>query len=238
MPDRSIQPAAGTILIVGASRGLGLAIAAEFLRRDWQVIGTVRSRGRTGLHDLSDLHRARLEIETLDITEPDEIGALRNRLSGRSLDMLFVNAGIATGDQQARIGDIATDEFLQVMLTNALSPMRVIDALENLVPADGLIGVMSSGQGSIANNTVGMRDLYRASKAALNMLMKSFAARETRDSRAMLLMAPGWIKTDLGGPDAPFTLEESAPKLVDLLLSKRTKPGLDYLDRDGKTVPW
>lgn len=97
------------------------------------------------------------------------------------------------------------------MTTNALSPMRVIESLQDLVPATGIIGAMSSGQGSIGNNTTGMREVYRASKAALNMFMRSFAARQSEQSRTMLLMAPGWIRTDLGGPDAPFSIQESIP---------------------------
>jgi len=226
------------ILIVGASRGLGLALAAEFAERGWAVIGTVRGRGRTELHDLAEVYAGQVEIETIDITMPDQIAALRSRLTGRAIDMLFVNAGITTADQNVHVGQVGTEEFVDVMVTNALSPMRVIEALQDLVPADGLIGVMSSGQGSITNNIVGLREVYRGSKAALNQLMRSFAAREKEAPRAMLLLAPGWIRTALGGPQATFTIEESAPILVDLMIEKRSRPGLEYLDRDGKTVPW
>jgi NAD(P)-dependent dehydrogenase (short-subunit alcohol dehydrogenase family) len=228
----------GTALIIGASRGLGLGLVAELLGRGWRVIATARAGRTGGLEDLARNDPDLLQIETLDVDRPDQIQALRDRLSGQSLDMLFVNAGVTTYDPNARIDDVATDEFVRVMVTNALGPMRVLAALEHLVPADGLIGAMSSGQGSLTNNTMGMRDVYRASKAALNMCMRSFAAREANPPRALLLMAPGWIKTELGGPDAPFTLAESIPKLVDLLLSKRGRPGLEYLDRDGNTVHW
>lgn len=224
------------ILIVGASRGLGLGIAGEYLARGWDVIGTVRAGARTPLHDLADAHPGRVTIETLDITAPDQIAALRERLSGRTLDTLFVNAGTTTHDPLVGIGTVDTDEFNHVLVTNTLSPMRVVEAFADLVPATGLIGVMTSGQGSIANNKNGRGDVYRASKAALNMLMQGFAARHP--DRAALLLAPGWIKTALGGPDAPFTLEESVPILVDLLLSARGTPGLRYRDRFGADVPW
>ena len=116
--------------------------------------------------------------------------------------------------------------------------MRVVSALADLVPADGLIAVMSSGQGSIANNEFGGRETYRASKAALNQLMRSFAAREAEASRAMVLLAPGWVRTDLGGPDATYSIEETTPLLVDLLLARRGRAGLAYLDRFGRDVPW
>lgn len=105
-------------------------------------------------------------------------------------------------------------------------------------PPTGLIRVMSSGQGSIANNERGQRELYRGSKAALNMFMRSFAARHAGMTRAMVVMAPGWIRTALGGADAPLSLEDTIPNLVDVLLSKQRRPGLEYLDYLGRTVPW
>lgn len=225
-------------LIVGASRGLGHAMAAEFLDRGWDVIGTVRdTTSRTPLHDLADHADGRVTIEQLDINDTGRLPLLHEALAGRRPDVLFVNAGI-TLNEQTPIGAVTTADFIDVMVTNALSPMRVIEALEDLVAPAGLIGVMSSGQGSITNNTTGGREVYRGSKAALNMFLRSFAARQGGTQRAFLLLAPGWIRTALGGPDAPFTLEESVPMLVDVLLSRLGTPGLAYLDRFGKTVPW
>ena len=213
-------------------------MAEGFLKKGWNVVGTVRAgAGRTLLHDLADNWPGRLETEVLDINEPAQIASLRERLAGRSFEMLFVNAGTTTSEQ-VPVGRVSTEDFVNVMVTNALSPMRVIEALQDLVPATGLIGAMSSGQGSITNNTNGLRDLYRGSKAALNMFMRGFAARQSETARAFVLMAPGWIQTALGGPDAPFTIEESVPNLVNVLLAKRERPGLEYLDRFGRTVPW
>lgn len=131
-------------------------------------------------------HPARVEIECLDINEPGQIRALRERLRDRVLDILLVNAGTTTRDTDVHIGEVSTEEFVRVMITNAPGPMRVIEALEHLVPADGLIGAMSSGQGSIANNETGMREVHRGSKAALNMFMRSFAARQAQPPRAMV----------------------------------------------------
>jgi NAD(P)-dependent dehydrogenase (short-subunit alcohol dehydrogenase family) len=237
MPPAILSDTTPTILLIGASRGLGHARAAEFLRKGWNVVGTVRGSGRTRLHDLADEFAGRVEIEALDICEPDQVAALRDRLSGRTLDMLFVNAGVTTNPEET-IAEVTTDEFIRVMVTNALSPMRVIESLEPCVAATGLLGVMSSGQGSVSNNETGLREVYRGSKAALNMLMRSFAARHSGTARAMVLMAPGWVRTDMGGPEARLGIEDSVPNLVNVLIAQQGKPGLRYLDYLGRVVPW
>jgi len=236
MPSTTAGPP--TALIAGASRGLGHAMAAEFLDRGWRVVGTVRdATTRTPLHDLADRAGGRVTVEHLDITEPGHLPPLHQRLAHQRIDLLFVNAG-TTSNEQTPIGAVPTADFVDVMVTNALGPMRVIEALEDLVSPTGLIGAMSSGQGSITNNTTAGREVYRGSKAALNMFMRSFANRQAGTERAFVLLAPGWIRTTLGGPDAPFTVEESVPLLVDVLLSKADTPGLAYLDRSGRNVPW
>ena len=226
------------LLLVGASRGLGLAMAAEFLKKGWNVVGTARDGARTELHDLADQYPGRIEIESVDVTEPDQIAALHERLSGRSFDILFHNAGIADANPHQAVAEASTEEFVRVMVTNALSPMRVIAGLQDLVVADGLIGVMSSGQGSVSNNEKGGAEVYRGSKAALNQFMRCYAARHAGEPRSLVLMAPGWIRTALGGPDAPFSIEDAVPKVVDVLLAQQGKPGLRYLDREARTVPW
>ena len=239
MPQAPNPGRTPTILLIGASRGLGHAMAAEFLKKGWRVTGTVRAgSGRTPLHALADEHRDRVEIETLDITRPDEIRALHERLSSRMFDILFVNAGTTNPDPTQTIGEVSTEDYVNLMIANALSPMRVVERLSDLVPPTGLIGVMSSGQGSIADNESGQREVYRGSKAALNQFMRCFAARQARTPRAMLLMAPGWVRTELGGPDGKLSIDESVPGVVNVLLAKRERPGLEYLDYRGRTVRW
>jgi NAD(P)-dependent dehydrogenase (short-subunit alcohol dehydrogenase family) len=238
MPVISSKHTTPTLLLIGASRGLGLAMAGEFLKKGWHVVGTVRrTSSRTQLHDLADELGGQLEIETLDICDQAQVSALRERLSGKVFDMLFVNAG-TTNRETETIAEVTTDEFTRVMVTNSLSPMRVVEALDELVTESGLIGIMSSGQGSVTNNVSGMREVYRGSKAALNQFMRSYAARHAGTSRAMVLMAPGWVRTEMGGADARLSIEESVPNLVNVLIKKQGNPGLEYLDYLGRTVPW
>jgi NAD(P)-dependent dehydrogenase (short-subunit alcohol dehydrogenase family) len=225
------------LLLVGASRGLGFALAQEYLKRGWHVVATERNAGSSKLRSLVEAAAGRLEIETVDIDHPEQVAALRARLATRQFDLLFVNAGVKNDDRET-IADVSTDEFVRVMITNALSPMRVIETLQDVVLPDGTIGIMSSGQGSVANNESGHHEVYRGSKAALNMFMRSFAARHARDPRTLLLMAPGWVRTDLGGPQARLSVEESIPNLVDTMDAQAGKAGLQYLDYLGRRIPW
>jgi NAD(P)-dependent dehydrogenase (short-subunit alcohol dehydrogenase family) len=230
-------PAGKTVLIIGASRGLGYALAAEYLARGWQVTATVRGAGRTGLPDLAASSAGRLVVETVDITVPEQVAALHERLAEATFDLLFVNAGVTNGPGET-VADVPTDTFVRLMVTNALSPMRVVETLQDLVASDGTIAVMSSGQGSIASNTKGGFEVYRASKSALNQLMRSFAARHAGDPHTLLLIAPGWVQTDLGGPAAPLAIDQSIPGVVDTIEAQAGQGGLQYLDYRGQTVSW
>ena len=212
-------------------------MAKEYLARGWHVIATVRGTAHTGLHALLAEHTGRLEIETVDINETDQVQALHTRLRQRSLDLLFVNAGIAP-NPGTPIGEVSTDEFVQVMINNALSPLRFIETFHDLVQAKGTIAVMSSGLGSIANNTNGGWETYRASKAALNTLLRSFVARHAMDARTYLLIAPGWVRTDMGGPEAALGIDESIPRVVDVVEAQIGKGGLHYLNYQGETLAW
>ncbi|MGB6306686.1 MAG: SDR family NAD(P)-dependent oxidoreductase [Steroidobacteraceae bacterium] len=225
------------LLLIGASRGLGFALAEEYLKRGWHVVATERNRTTSKLAHLLGACGGRLDIETVDIDYPEQVTGLQARLASRKFDMLFVNAGV-TNDGGKTIPDVSTEEFVRVMITNALSPMRVIEALQDLVLPSGTIGVMSSGRGSVANNDNGQEEVYRSSKAALNMFMRSFAARHADDPRTLLLMAPGWVRTDLGGPQARLSIEESIPNLANTMDAQAGKRGLQYLDYLGRKIPW
>ncbi len=227
-----------SVLIVGASRGLGLAIAEEYAARGARVIATARREAPPALAALRERHPDRVEIEHVDIDDPAQIDALSTRLRGRTLDLLFVVAGVSLAPVDQPAADIATEAFVRTMTTNALGVMRTVERLADRVAASGTIAVMSSGQGSVANNTSGGFEVYRASKAALNQLMRSYAARHAEEGRTLLLLAPGWVRTDMGGAAAGLEIHEAIPPLVDTVEAQRGTPGLRYLDRHGATVPW
>jgi NAD(P)-dependent dehydrogenase (short-subunit alcohol dehydrogenase family) len=225
-----------TALVIGASRGLGLALAEEWCRRGWHVIATMRSQS-DGLAMLARRFPGNLQMETADIDSVGSVRALRQRLDGHRLDVLFVNAGIARAIESA-VEDIDEKDLFDTMRTNALAPVRTIELLGDLVAERGVIAVMSSELGSITQNVNPRWQLYSASKAALNMLMKGYATRHPHNPRALLLVAPGWVRTELGGEDALLSIQDSIPLVADMVEENRGKPGLRYLDRFNQPLPW
>ena len=212
-------------------------MAEEYVTRGWQVRATVRGTARTGLHDLAESADDRLTVEeNVDITVPEQMAALRGQVAGTAFDLLFVNAGITNGN--VPFTDVPTETFTQVMVTNALCPMRVVETFQDLVTPAGTIGVMSSRQGSLTLNDNAGNEVYRASKSALNQLMRSFAARHRDDRRTLLLISPGWVRTDLAGPSAALSIDESIPRVVDVIGKHDGAGGLHFLDYLNRTVPW
>ena len=223
-----------TLLVLGASRGLGLGMAQEFLARGWRVITTSRGSSE-GLSNLKALHPNRLHLEMLDINDLDAAKALALRLGDERVTILFVNAGVV--DDKRPAAQSETDEFTRLMTTNALSPIRMIETFAPLLARPGVIGVMSSGLGSVANNTGGGWDVYRASKAAVNTLLRSRAARH-RDGPAHLAIAPGWVRTDMGGASASLDVATSMRGVTDVLISRIGSSACEYLDYKGTAVAW
>ncbi len=227
---------ASTVLIVGASRGLGLGLVQRHLERGWRVIATVRGRSEA-LEALAAKADGRLAIETLDVTDPEQITALAERLSGTRIDLLFVNAGVTHNPAQP-IGEMGDGEFMHVLRSNAYGPIRVVERLGELVPAGGTVAVMTSGLGSVANNESGGLEAYRASKAALNTMLRSLAARKKATGICYLAVDPGWVLTDMGGPDAPLDVGTSTRGIVDMLDDRRGQAGVAFVTHENKTVPW
>lgn len=224
-----------TALIVGASRGLGLALAEEYCTRGWQVIATSRGSSE-GLEKLQRRFGASLEIEQVDIVNLESAKALRQRVDARGLDVLFVNAGICKANELNSL-QVEEKDYLDMLLTNALSPMRLIELFYDSLNAKGVAAVMSSELGSITDAN-GFWELYSSSKAALNMLMKHFHARHAEDTRALLAIAPGWVRTDMGTDDALLDVSESIPLVVDVVTRNAGVPGLRFTDRHGNELPW
>ena len=226
-----------TVLILGASRGIGFGLVKEYLSRGWYVIATERHPSpESNLGLLVQTFKEQLSVYQLDINKLDDLQLLAQQLSDISFDILLVNAGISDDPTQT-IGQISTEEFTRLMITNALSPMRCIETLAHLVKVEGSIAVMSSALGSISSNTDGGFEAYGASKAALNMLLRSYSAR-ARGARSILALMPGWVRTDMGGSDAPVSVQESALGLVNTIDHHVGQVGTFFVDYQNQPIPW
>jgi NAD(P)-dependent dehydrogenase (short-subunit alcohol dehydrogenase family) len=185
-------------------------------------------------HDASD---GRIAVEEVDIDRAESIDALAAQLAGRRFDLVFINAGVSGPEHQSV--DAATPQELgALMYTNAVAPIRIARRLLPLVADGGTVAFMSSNMGSIGGNLSGGMDLYRASKAALNSITRGFVANDVRDRPiAVLTMHPGWVRTAMGGPDAPLSIKESVAGLADVIEASRP-PGHRFVDYQGAELPW
>lgn len=225
-----------TALIIGASRGLGLGLVREHLERGWGVTATVRTRS-VELEELRTEPAGKLTIDTLDINDPGQTEALRERLKAQSFDLLFLNAGIMAG-RGMPLGEVSDSDIASIFLTNAISPIRVADALSGLVAAGGMVAFMSSILGSIGTNDDGRAELYRASKAALNSLVRSFRARHVQADFTVLALHPGVVRTSMGGPGAPLDIDTSVRGVADVIATRWGTGGQAFVDYRNEIIPW
>ena len=226
-------------LVVGAPRGLGLGLAGELQSRGWNVVGTVRDQaGERRLQKLADKPGGEIRVEHLDTNDDAQIAALRRRLDGTQFDLVFVNAGIAAPGRDDAAG-ASRDEAAAVFMTNTVSPIRVAHAfLDRVRNGPGIVAFMSSGLGSVAGKTDDYGELYSASKAALNLLSRSLAASLGRRRITVLAVAPGWVRTDMGGRGAPLGVEESVRGIVDVLEKRAGTFRHGFVDYRGREVAW
>jgi NAD(P)-dependent dehydrogenase (short-subunit alcohol dehydrogenase family) len=224
-------------LVIGTSRGLGLGLAAELKSRAWNVVATTRDEaGDRRLRELAAKPGGSLQIERVDIAAHEQIRALRRRLDSQVFDLVFINAGISLRRdvEEADDEDVAT-----LFLTNAVGPLRVARAfLDRVRKGNGIVAFMSSGLGSIADNNHGYSELYSASKAALNSLARSFAAKLGRQRITVLAVAPGWVRTDMGGAGATLSVEQSVRGIVDMLEKRAGSGRHAFVDYRNRELAW
>lgn len=218
-------------LIIGASRGIGLGLVQELARRGWRVTGTVRDAGGAG-----PLRAAGAGVEVLDVADPAGPAALRARLAGQAFDLLIVNAGIAgPGHQSAE--QATADEIGALFITNAIGPVRVARGLLDLMAPGGVVAFTTSRMGSVALNTAGDMELYRASKAALNSLTRGLTAKLDRPI-TVLSLHPGWVRTDMGGQGADLDVQTSVRGLLDAIEDRRRTGQHGFVDHAGAELAW
>lgn len=219
------------ILITGASRGIGLELCRQLVKRGHRVVGTVRKPA-----DAEAVRQAGAGVEILDVRSDTDVTALAERRANAPLDVLINNAGVGSW---TRFEDTSTQELLDVYDINAVGPLRVSRAfLPALKRSTGRIFHVTSRMGSIGDHPSGGAYAYRMSKAALNMFSANLAAELRGAGVTSVVLHPGWVKTDMGGAGATLTVEESAGALADLVERTGFESTGKFLSWDGREIPW
>lgn len=227
------------VLIAGASRGIGLGLARAYLEQGDQVIVIARQPEHAPqLAQLQQRHPAQLQVIACDLNNVNASATIVAALPPQHLDRVILNAGISGPKEQAP--EHLTDADISALfLTNAIAPMRLARALRPRIPPGGVLAFTSSILGSVQLALSPDMALYGASKAALNSLIRNWSS-ELRDTLDFHLLAlhPGWVRTDMGGAEAPLSVEESVQGLMRVIEHASGRSGCAFLDHQGQILPW
>jgi NAD(P)-dependent dehydrogenase (short-subunit alcohol dehydrogenase family) len=222
-----------TVLVTGASRGLGAEFVRQYARAGWDVIACSRKP--------SDLPGAAGNISQypLEVTDFAAVKALADKLSGTSIDVLVNNAGIS-GPEAGTLGSVDADVWHRTFLINALAPLKIAEAFTEHVAASAQrkMVAITSRLGSIALNNEGGRYAYRASKAALNMHWKSLSCDLRGNGVICTVLHPGWVRTDMGGASAPVSPPESVAGMISVIDRLKAEDNGAFFNYDGTSLPW
>lgn len=220
-----------TALIIGASRGIGHELARQYRRAGWRVIATARKT-----EDLEALGKLGCEALPLDVNKLNDCAGLGWKLDDEKIDVAVLNAGV----YGPRISGMLTpdeEDFDQVMHTNVLAAMRLLPIIAPLVDnADGRLAVISSRMGSISMRESPNGWLYRASKAALNSVLKDISL--SVKGAICIAFHPGWVRTDMGGEDADISVQESADGIRSTIASRKASDNGRFFNYDGTPLSW
>jgi NAD(P)-dependent dehydrogenase (short-subunit alcohol dehydrogenase family) len=229
-----------SVLITGANRGLGLEFARQYGAAGWRVFACCRKPDTAAdLRELADASRGRTTIHPLDVADRDRIPALADELRGEPVDVLLNNAGVY-GPSKMAFGQFDYAAWAEVFAVNVLGPTRMIECFVDHVvrSKQKKIVCLSSLMGSITRNTSGRHYLYRSTKAALNMVVKGLAV-DLRDRGAtVVVLHPGWVRTDMGGADADLSPEESIRGMIRVVEGLGGWDTGKFLSYDGSELPW
>lgn len=229
-----------TTLITGANRGLGLEFARQYAADGWHVYATCRDpNSASELRRLADASDHKMQILALDVTNLDNVKAAAAELEGQAIDLLLNNAGVG-GPRGQTIGNIDYDAWAKVLNVNTMGALRVSEAFVDHVARSEqkLIVTLTSGMGSIADNTSGGSFAYRSSKAAVNMVMRSLAIDLAPRGITCVVINPGWVQTDMGGPHGNQTPAESVTKLRSLIENLGPGHSGKFVNHDDREYPW
>jgi len=226
-----------TVLITGTSRGLGLEFTKQYAEAGWQVYAGCRSPERAlALQSLAKIH-ANITPIALDVMHFDEIDRAASELSAVPIDLLINNAGVYP---ESRFGDVDYQDWERAFKINSMAPFKMIDTfLANIMNSQlKKVATLSSKMGSIDDNGSGGSYIYRSSKTAVNMVMKSLTIDLSNHDIAMVTLHPGWVQTDMGGPNGLISAQTSVSGLRDVIEQLSMETTGKFIAFDGKEIAW
>jgi NAD(P)-dependent dehydrogenase (short-subunit alcohol dehydrogenase family) len=229
-----------TILVTGANRGLGLEFARQYAAEGWQVYAACRTpNAAKELQRIAAESGGRIRVLEMNVTDTASVRAASAGLKGEAIDLLLNNAGVG-GPPNQRLGSLDYEAWAKVLDVNTLGPMRVVEAFLDNVAKSRLrqIVTITSGMGSIGDNTSGGSYAYRSSKTAVNMVMKSLAIDLAPRGITCVVMNPGWVRTDMGGPGGKISPAESIKAIRSVIAALRPEDSGKFLNYTGKPYPW
>ena len=226
------------VLITGANRGIGLALVKAYAGRRDKVIATIRATSdRDELDALVKVSPKWIEVIEMDVADAAEIGRARRKLEAEPIDVLINNAGIG-GPERQTATDMDFDGLIETLNVNTIAPLRVATAfLPNVKAAKGKIITLSSQMGQVQSASTDSL-AYRVSKAAVNKLMRGLAAELKPQGIPVLIVHPGWVKTDMGGEGAQLTSEQSASQIQKIIDKLDIASTGKFLAWNGKELAW
>ena len=226
-----------TVLISGANRGIGLEFARQYLQQGWRVIATCRDRAAAS--ELRELEGAELEIRELDVTSKASIKELVGGLAPRSISIYINNAGVY-GPRGVQFGLVKAEDWMEVLQVNTIAPLMLTQQLLSAMDTQGerKLIYLSSKVGSIADNSSGGNYIYRSSKTALNQVVKSLAVDLEEQGFKVAALHPGWVKTDMGGPNALIEPATSVAGMIQVINDLDREGSGGFFNYDGTPIPW
>lgn len=229
-----------TVLITGTNRGLGLEFVKQYAQEGWQVIACCRHpESAEALQQLA-LTYPGIRLKSLDVADFKQIEALSAELSNQPVDVLINNAGISGDELGDGFGHLDYATWIDNFIVNCQAPIKMAEVfLPNLKQGgQKLIVNISSLMGSITDNTGGGSIIYRSSKSALNSAMKSLAIELKDQGIGVLLFHPGWVKTDMGGPNALINPDSSISGMRKVIAEFSLAQTGSFIKYDGVSLPW
>ena len=224
------------VLITGANRGIGLQLTKHYIEAGWEVIATYRNP--EGNEALQALASPQLTLLQADVNNDEGINKIASYFQGQGLDLLINNAGIY-GPRDQTFGKVERQAWREILEVNTISPMMLAQSLaDSLAQNKGILAIISSKVGSIDDNTSGNAYMYRSSKTAVNQVIKCLSIDLGPRDITVVSLHPGWVRTDMGGPNGSIDVVESVTGLTNVIAHVSADQNGHFINYDGSPIPW